>query len=299
MDSKAAIQNFKNYLFSLNRSENTIHGYELDICQFFELMDVGELSEVNEQTAEDYSVILAGMGLSPASRCRKLSALGQFYDYMMKSGTAANNPFEGVMKPKIPQKEAKPIPDDDIRRIIQWADETGRYGKVNHRNRVIIRLLFATGIRRNELTNIKLQNIDMGNGSILIDGKGNKQRVVYFGEKMAKILNGYINHCRNEFQSAKGSEYLFVSEKSGKLSDEMVNSILNRAYNELGIKDKGYVVHSTRKSFATSVYANSKDIVAVQKLLGHSNPQTTMRYVGVDEESKKRAALTINININL
>lgn len=301
MNATKELKNFENYMRNIkNRSENTITAYLSDLAQFCSIMgDYESMNDISRADVENvYIASLAACGVSATSRARKISSVRAFFHWAQVNGVVVENPVENVEMPKIPHKEPKVMADDEVSRVIQYAmtHKISDDANANFRDLSIIMLLFSSGIRRSELTEIKLSDVNLKESSILIHGKGNKERWVYFNARTEAILSEYVHSHRKFLRNAKDSEYLFVSNdrnsKSEKLSAWAINDIVNRCFDLAGVK--GYTVHSTRKFFATKVYNETRDIFAVQNLLGHSNPQTTMRYVAANEKMKKEAAMVVN-----
>ena len=299
MNINDEISLFLDYLKNVkNRSESTIRSYSSDLREFSSVLSFRHSSsEVTRDDIESqYTQNLVQSGNSASSRSRKLSAIRSFFKFCVSHGYVVDNPVEFVESPKLPKKKAKVMSEEQICSVIELAESKSK-GTKNHeffRNFCLISVLFSTGIRRSELINIKLKDLSLSKNSMIVHGKGSKDRVVYFNEKTKNAIESYINCCRNKFICSKKSEYLFVSQRSEKMSVESVNLIVNKYFNEVGIKSDGFTVHSTRKAFATMVYEKTGDIFAVQNLLGHSSPNTTIRYVGVNEEKKKQAAMTVS-----
>ena len=271
------------------RSENTVKNYIADVMQFAKVEQLEEV-DTDKAIVEHYALTMAKKGLSAASRGRKITSLQMFYKYLQEHEIINANPTLGLVKPKIPQKKVKAMGKEEVEAVIQVAKNRDSSKKDYFRNLTLISLLFSTGLRRNEVINVKVSDVDISENSLLVrEGKGNKQRIVYYSDEMKAMLSDFIVNHRHNLTHADG-EYLFPSNKGEKMSPDTVNSVVNSLYEEAGVKSKGYVVHSTRKAFATAVYNATGDIVAVQSLLGHSSPQTTMRYVMADEAVKKRAA---------
>jgi site-specific recombinase XerD len=282
-----------------NRSENTIAAYTADIRQFFEIM--GDYVSINDIHTLDIETVyitrMVNAGMCAASRRRKISALKEFFAWMHKNGFVVENPVENVEMPKLPHKEPKVMEVEEVRKVIECAKEPDDK-KTYFRDLAIISLLFATGMRREEITNVKLCDVNLKESSILVHGKGSKERVVYFNDTARAILSEYISAHRSLLRCAKNSDYLFVPNSNGtnntKLSKASINAIMNRNMELANLDDKKYTVHSARKAFATRAYENTHDIGAVQKLLGHSSPATTMIYVGISDSAKKKAAMAVD-----
>lgn len=290
---------FQEYLRNVkNRSEKTIKAYSQDLREFFSVM--GFSDAVNETTQREvetvYIAFLVDKGNAPASRSRKLSSVRAFYKWAVSNGIVVENPVKNVEMPKIPQKEPKVMSNDEVFDVILNAkeDESRESALEAFRNLAILSLMFNTGMRRAEVANATLEDLNLEDASLVVHGKGSKDRIVYFNDTTRAILSEYVASHRNNFKPAQKSKYLFVSKRSEKLCDEAINRIVNKYFEAAGVKEKGYTAHSTRKVFATNVYRNTRDISVVQKLLGHNNPQTTMKYAMVGEDLKRQAATTVN-----
>lgn len=291
------IDKFESYLRNVkNRSELTITAYCTDMRQFCAVFkDKQSLGEITRADIEGrYIANLAASGLSPASRARKLASVKSFFKWAKTNGYIVENFVENVENPKIPQAEPKIMSKEEIKSVIKSAKTNGRYFENKFRDLAILSLMFNTGIRRAEVVNAKLADINLEESSMLVHGKGNKERIVYYNDNTRAILSEYIKVHRKLMKESENSEYLFVSREAKKMSICSINRIVNAHLEMAGVKDKGYTAHSTRKAFATAVYEATSDIFATQKLLGHSSPNTTMRYVKASEEMKKKAAKSIS-----
>lgn len=290
-----ALDCFENYQRNiLGRSENTIISYKCDLLCF--ARDVGVTSiDISKSCAEKYISKLTEQGTAESTRARKITALQMFYKYLYEEEYIGENPMQKLVKPKIPQKKILVMTGEEVKQVLDTLHNRNKNGKDYFRNLTLIYVFLSTGIRRNELINIHLDDVNLAENSLLVrEGKGNKQRIVYFNDTTKALLSEYMASHRKLLKYAEDSDYLFVSNCSEKLSKATVNIIVNKLYEEAGVKDKGYTVHSLRKAFATTVYGLTKDIVTVQNLLGHASPQTTMRYVLANEETKKQAVQLVN-----
>lgn len=292
------VAEFLSYLENVkNRSEKTVLAYQSDLAEFERCVNKENLCEIKKQDIENkYISYLVEKGNSASSRARKLSALRSFFDWAKIQGYIVENPVESVEMPKIPHKEVKVMTNEEVKKVIECAfkDKSRESDLERFRNIALLSLMFSTGVRRAELTNIKLSHLDLNESALLVNGKGNKQRVVYFNDTTKAILSEYVASHRNNFATAKTSEYLFVTKRAKKMEVSTVNKLVNKYFEMAGVKEKGYTVHSTRKVFATNIYRNTNDLITTQALLGHSNPQTTLRYVGASEAIKRKAAMTIS-----
>lgn len=297
MDANMELKCFVNYLRNVrNLSENTISAYSSDLREFFDLTAFkGSISEITRIDIEtSYIENLAVSGTRPSSRARKLSSVRCFFSWCKENGIISENPAESIKNPKIPKKSPKIMSKEEIHNVILSCMNDCEEEEY-FRNLTLVILMLSTGIRRAEVTEIKLSDVNLNDSSLLIHGKGGKDRTVYFNDKARAVLSEYIVSHRQILKPAKNSEYLFVSKRDVKLCVSTVNRIINKYLECAGIKKNGFTAHSLRRAFATTVYENTRDILAVQNLLGHSSPSTTQRYVGVGEEQKKTAAMTVSI----
>lgn len=290
------IMEYESYLRNVkNLSEKTIKIYSSDLGLFFSVMGFSDgIKECTLLEVERlYIANLVASGDCASTRARKLSSIKSFYRWAIRYGIVKNNPVEFIDLPKIPHKEAKVMSREEMIEFISAAKTDS--GKEAFRNLAIILLMSTSGLRREEVTEIMLEDVNLEESSLIVHGKGKKERIVYFNSETKAVLSEYIYSHRNIMKTAKESPYLFVTAKDIKMCVSTVNRVVNKCLEEAGVKDKGYTSHSQRKWFATSVYEATGDILAVQNLLGHSSPVTTQRYVGVNEARKRMAAMTVSI----
>lgn len=299
MNANHEIDMFALYLKNVkNRSDKTIQAYCSDMrefCAVFEDKDsLNEITRLDIETV--YIAYLVDSGNGASSRARKLSSLRSFFKWAVSNNIVVENPVENVEMPKIPHKEPKVMENDEVFEVMMNVrnDDSRESACEGFRNLAIMSVMFNTGVRRSEVTEIKLSDVNLHNGSILIHGKGNKERFVYFNDAPRAIISEYIASHRKHLKPAETSEYLFVSKRSEKMCPATINLIVNKYLKAAKVKEKGYTAHSTRKVYATNIYDNTGDIFAVQNLLGHSSPNTTMKYVGAVESKKRAAAMTVN-----
>lgn len=293
----ALLRDFESYLRNVrNCSELTIKAYCTETAQFLSIMEEKySFGEITRQAIETlYVGGLVGAGESATTRARKISSVKAFYRWAIDNGYLEDNPAEKIQLPKLPHKEPKVMNRKEVADTMLAAKNDSDAKENLFRDMAIIQLMFTTGVRRAEVVEIKLEDVNLKESCILIHGKGNKERFVYFNDSTQFILSEYIYSHRNLLKHAKESQYLFVSNKSDKLNVSTINRIVNANLEKAGVKEKGYTAHSTRKAFATEVYNNTRDIYVVQKLLGHQNATTTARYVGVSNDIKKQAAMAVS-----
>lgn len=292
------IEDFISTIIADGKSECTIRAYRYDLDEFAEFCKENcyeTFAEIKYSDLRCWSNNLEKKGLSAQTRARKVSTIRSFFKYLSKMDyISGKNPADSLEAPKLPKKQPKVISVQKSRALLDFEQENETDKVTWFRDYAIIATFLFTGIRREELTNIKLKDIDLEMNTILIHGKGNKERTVYIGENLHAILSEYLRSYRILLRPAKESVYLFPSIKNPKLCVGSVNNIVNKALKGVGIKEEGVSVHILRKRFATTVFANTKDIATTSKLLGHSSPTVTMRYVLIDENTMRNAANAVS-----
>ena len=275
------INKFIDYLNGKNYSKYTINSYLKDLDFFEEFLNVEKINikNVDYHLIRKYLTVLYEKKYSKKTISRHISTLKSFYKYLTKKGIIEINPMLLIKTPKLDKKLPKFLNYDDLEKILNIPDNTTFLGK---RDALILELLYSTGIRVSELVSIKIKDIDLNQNTILILGKGNKERYVMFGSKALNKLNDYLNE-REDFNS----EYLIVNRYNNQITDrgirKIVDSILNKACLSYKISP-----HTLRHTFATHMLDSGADIEIVRELLGHESLSTTQIYTHVTSESLKR-----------
>ena len=272
------IKDFSNYIMAKNYSVNTYTSYTSDLYYFY-LFVKKDLTKVKEQDIRSYIEKLNKEQEKPTSIRRRISTLKSFYKYLYKNGYMDKKeyPLNKTVYPKVEKRLPKFIYYNDLLEIL---DESTR-GIDGIRDRLIIEMLYATGTRVSELVNIKYSDIDFNNKRIRVCGKGNKERIVYFGDYANDALKEYMSsHKKNE------QGYVFTNSNGGRLTDRGVRYIIDKIMNKLSVKVH-VTPHVLRHTFATDMLNNGCDIKVVQELLGHASLQTTEVYTHVTNERLK------------
>lgn len=273
------INNFTNYISKKNYSINTYNSYINDLYYFY-IFIKKDLLKITYEDIKDYLEYLNLKKEKATSIRRKISSLKTFYKFLYQNDyiNKKDYPLTKVSYPKIEKKLPKFIYYNDLLEII---NESSR-DKDGVRDRLIIEMLYATGVRVSELVNIKISDIDFNNRRIIVLGKGNKERIVYYGEYAEEVLKKYLNtHER------KKHNYLFVNSKGDKITDRGVRYIIDNIMSKLSVKTH-VTPHVLRHTFATDMLNNGCDIKVVQELLGHSSLKATEIYTHVTNEHLKK-----------
>lgn len=272
------VSEFLNYIRNKNYSLNTIISYINDLYYFHEFVKM-DFDKVKYDDIRDYLEYLNLKKEKSTSVSRKISSLKSFYKFLYKNDymDKKDYPLVKVTYPKKEKKLPKFLYYNDLLEIINESSKD----KDGVRDRLIIEMLYATGVRVSELVNIKLNDIDFNNKRIIVCGKGNKERIVYYGDYAEEVLNKYLKtHVR------KNNNYLFLNSKGEQITDGGIRYIIDNIMKKLSIKTH-VTPHVLRHTFATNMLNNGCDIKVVQELLGHSSLKATEIYTHVTNEHLK------------
>jgi integrase/recombinase XerC len=287
---KNYLQSFLKYL-KINKgySDNTTLNYEIDINEFFDYLLESKLifNDINYQQIKPYLMKLHDLNYKRATISRKLSSLRSFYKYLSKNGITKDNPFLLVSLPKKEKKLPSFLYYNELDEILHIPNMDEPLGE---RNRLILELLYATGVRVSELVNIKLSDIDNSKKSIRINGKGNKDREVLYGDYCKDIMNIYLNDGYLRLLNNKKSDYLILNNRGSKITERAIRYIIDDIIDASALK-KHISPHTLRHTFATHLIESGADLLTVQELLGHESLSTTQIYTHITNEHLRNVYL--------
>ena len=275
------IEKFIDYLkVQKNYSSFTLLNYKKDIEEYEMFLKEKNYNYKNMdyKKCTEYLLFLDNRNLKKTSVSRRLSSLRTFYKYLVLNNFVDNNPFLLVSSPKKEKKMPKFINYSGIEEIFNIPNIKTKEGQ---RERVILEILYGSGIRVSELVNIKIKDIDFSNKTILIFGKGSKERLVSFGEPALDSIKQYINDGRKQYEIE--SEYLIVGKNEDQLTTRRIEQIIGELINKTSIK-MNITPHMFRHTFATHLLDNGSDLIAVQELLGHESLASTEIYTHISNE---------------
>ena len=281
-------KNFLDYLkYEKHFSDFTILNYKKDLEKFerFLSKEKKDIDKVNVDVIRSYLSEIHEK-LSKRSICRHISALRTFFRYLSKKKLISNNPMLLIQNPKMDKTLPKFLYNEELENLLNIPDISTNEGI---RDKLIIELFYSTGIRVSELSNLKISNINFSEQKILILGKGNKERIVLYGDKCKDLLNLYINKARPHLLDGE-SAYLFVGKKIDRLNENSIRLILKRLLRQSGLEIK-LSPHVIRHTFATDLLNNGADLRTVQELLGHENLKTTEVYTHITNERLKQVII--------
>lgn len=271
--------------YQKNYSDYTILNYMNDILEFLNYI---ESESINFKLIEYSDIRFYLMFLKDekkdgnSSINRKLSSLRGFYKYMTNEGIIKSNVFSLVNGPKKSKKLPRYFEYNELEELFLVPDKRTPLGQ---RDLLLLEMLYATGVRVGELVNIKVSDIDLGRRNIIILGKGNKERYVTYGEYCEEILKLYLSDGYITLNS-KNSDFLFLNNNGGELTERGVRYILDQLIKKTGI-NKSISPHMIRHSFATHLLNEGCDLLTVQKLLGHESIKATQIYTHVTTDRLK------------
>jgi len=284
-----SIKSFIDYLqLEKKYSPNTIKAYENDITSFSDYnkneFDQSSINKVDYSQLRSWIVKLVESKISNRSINRKISSLNTYYKFLLKIEKIKKNPLDNhrALKTKkiiqLPFSEKEVISALDINNF-----QNSFEGK---RDRLIIEMLYSTGIRRIELTGLKIKDIDFSSKRIKVLGKRNKERFIPMLESTISLINEYMDY-RNELKRIHNKDFLFLTSKGEKIYENLVYRITNKYFDYVSTKVKKSP-HILRHSFATHLLNNGADLNAVKDLLGHSSLAATQVYTNRSIEEIKK-----------
>lgn len=294
MTNEESILKFVDYLENVKGySRYTIQSYRKDIEDFLSFILSEQLAPDlfhfrTNRICKNYIAYLSSTNLASSSIHRKLSSLRSFYEFLMKEKAVSVNYFEEVSAPKIPKRLPKTIKESEIMMLFDVCDLTTALG---YRNYCILEVLYGCGLRVSELCGLEVKDIDFADLSIVVHGKGSKDRIVLMYEEMADHLRHYISTFRLDLLYRSDQEenrHVFLNKNGTSLTPRGVRVILNGLIEKCG-ETFHLSPHMLRHSFATALLNHGADMRSVQELLGHENLSTTQIYTHVTFESVKKS----------
>ena len=279
------IDKFLEYIQQEKRySPNTITSYRKDLEDFLSfLMDregLEELQEAEKKMVRNFIVFLSEKGLTKRSINRKISTLKSFYAFLQRISLISVSPVEGISTLKFYPKKQIPFSKEEMQDLSIILDN----GEVELLDRLIIEVLYQTGMRRAELCNLLLENVHFYRNEIIVIGKGNKQRIVPISPVLMQELKIYNDEYRKPNLDA--NLYFFVTPKGKKITEKFVYLLVTRYLSAVSSKRKRSP-HILRHSFATHILNNGAEISKVKKMMGHASLSSTQVYTNADIEQLK------------
>lgn len=286
---------FNNYMTFLKAeqgfSQYTIRNYSTDVLEFFEFLKaegVSSLAEVNRVTVRSYLLHLGEVGSSKVSVARKVAALRSFFRYLVREGFVSSDPMTGISSPKLDKRLPSFLTREEIDRLLLAPDPSTPQGQ---RDRAILEVFYASGLRISELVGLDLEQVDLDTGELRVWGKGNKERVALIGEPSIKVLIAYLGQGRTKLLNGKRNSALFLNYNGERIARRAVQKML-KEYASLASINKRVYPHMLRHTFATHLLDGGADLRVVQELLGHVSLSTTQIYTHVSQSQARKVYLS-------
>ena len=280
---KEYINAYLKYLrVSCNHSENTLLAYENDLKRFDSYLQEKKIpfKTVTKDEILEYLKYLDQFDYKNTSIARHITVLRSFYSYLVENKVLSSNVFHRVRNPKTKRRLPNTLNLEELKKLLDFEDAKSPR---ELEERAIFELLYATGMRVSELSNIQLKDIDLKEKSIRTLGKGSKERIVYFGEYALAALNDYLR-VRNELKPKEN--YLFINTKGERLKRASIEAIVSKRVQKIALHHH-ISPHTLRHTFATNMLETGSDIRSVQELLGHSSLSTTQIYTHLTSDYLK------------
>lgn len=267
------LKEYIEYLRDIKKfSLNTIKAYRQDIEQFYNYLKANKL-KIGRDAIKDFISMIFLRTRNKATVSRKIYAIRSFFLFLMKKGKLKENPFDFINTPKIDKKIPQILTEKEM---IMFLDSLSQENFFKLRNKACFELLYATGLRVSELTNLKIQDIDFTECVLRVMGKGKKERIVPFNDKARDILLKYLDEAEIKFKVK--NEYIFLNSRGEKITERSIERIVQKSYKEVMKSNKRIYPHLFRHSFATHLLQRGANLRVIQELLGHENLSTTEKY---------------------
>ncbi|EMR01527.1 site-specific tyrosine recombinase XerD [Cesiribacter andamanensis] len=280
------VRQFEAYLkLERSLSRNTVSAYLNDIRKLADYSESCSPLEVDEVHLQNFLEWINSLGMTPHSQARMLSGIKAFYKYLLLEDILKHDPSATLEGPKLGRKLPDTLSFQEIEQLLLAIDMSTPEGQ---RTRAMLEVLYSSGLRVTELTDLKMTNVYFDLGFLRIVGKGNKERLVPVGRDALKFMRLYLEGVRNHLSIQKGAEpYVFLNRRGGKISRITVFTTIKQLAEQIGLK-KSISPHTFRHSFATHLIEGGADLRAVQEMLGHESITTTEIYTHLDRDYLKQ-----------
>ena len=277
---KQEIESYIDYLkYERKLSDNTLDSYEENLTMFDNYLN----KKANAISSDDIRNFLITLNdKSDRTRAHYITVLNNYFSFLASERVIKNNPCEEISQPKLSKKLPNYLTIEEIDELL----DIELNGPLDFRNKAMLELLYASGLRISELLNLKLNDISFDEDVLKVVGKGDKERIVPIGDVALEYLKLYINEYRNTILGNKQSEYLFINNHGNMMTRQGFFKILKKQCEIKGIK-KEVSPHTLRHSFASHLLNNGADLRTIQELLGHIDISTTQVYTHLISEKLK------------
>lgn len=281
---KDLIEDYINYVYIEKKlSDNTKAAYLSDLLSFDEYLNNKMINKVTSKDIVSYIDHLTDLKEADKTIARKIVSIRTFFDFLMKEKRINVNPCEKIESPKLRKSLPKTLNFEEINKLLDLKPKTA----LEYRNRAMIELMYATGLRVSELVNLELNDINVKDNYIRVYGKGRKERIVPMAEITTNILNEYISVYRDSLLKGYLTDKVFISSYGKGITRQAFFKILKKVAKEQGI-EKDFSPHTLRHSFATHLLEYGADLRSIGEMLGHENIKTTQIYTHLSNNKKRK-----------
>lgn len=267
-------------------SKNTVVSYRRDLVFYLDFLGNSHIEALSRATRNDIGNFMfeqKDKGIAAASIARRLAAVRMFHRFLLRERILKDDPTNLIESPKLSKKIPEALSVNEVEALLS---APGGRDKQGIRDKAILEVFYATGMRVSEVVELRLDSINLDVGFLRCIGKGNKERVVPLGRKAIESVKKYLQSSRGIFLGKKESEHLFVSRLGKKISRQSLWKLIKRYARDAGIK-KPMRPHILRHSFATHLLERGADLRSVQEMLGHANISTTQIYTHINKNRLK------------
>jgi len=277
------LNSYKDYLtYEKRYPETTVTSYLNALNKYNDFIDEKNIQykTITKDEIREYLKRLDEENYSKSSVSQNLSALRNFYSFLVNNNKITSNQFKLIKNPKKEKHLPNFLQPDELQSIF---DSIELETPLGIRNRLIIELLYATGLRVSELVSLELKDINFSSHEIRVTGKGDKERIVFFGDYALKYLKMYLNRSRSILLNGKKEDILLLNKDGNPITARGIEVVIDKIVNEAALKHN-ISPHVIRHTFATDMLNNGADLKSVQELLGHSSLSTTQIYTHITNE---------------
>lgn len=285
-DSRLAIDRFLDAIWAeRGLSNNTLKAYRADLSALSAHLILRKINLVNATRADifEYIALRVDDGAKPRSTARQLSSFRRFFRYLLLEGAITDDPTSQIDSPKIGRSLPQSLTEGDVELLLAAPDVSQRLG---HRDRTMLEVLYATGVRVSELINLRVSQVNLNQGVLRVVGKGDRERLTPLGDEAQDWIKDFIAGPRAEILQERQTAYLFPTRRGMQMSRQAFWYLIKRYAQKAGIT-KPLSPHTLRHAFATHLLNHGADLRVVQLLLGHSDISTTQIYTHVARERMK------------
>ena len=278
------IDEYINFIYIEKKlSDNTKAAYLRDLKYFSSYLNNKDAKRICTDDIKNYINYLNNIKESRKTITRKLVSIRTFFDFLVKENIIKNNPCEKIDSPKQIRTLPKTLNIQEVTKLLDLHPKTA----LEYRNRAMLELMYATGLRVSELVNLETNDINLNDGYVKCFGKGRKERIIPMGDNMINILDEYINVYRPTLLKGYLTDKVFISSYGKGITRQGFFKILKKAANDAGIK-KDFSPHTLRHSFATHLLDHGADLRSIGEMLGHENIKTTQIYTHITNKKIRK-----------